>query len=117
MYSLISHRGIYNEAIKKYIVDEESDIKDVPTDAPAGSECFVIGNSVTYMLNHKKQWIKVNVPSGSSGGSGGGGNSGSGDDSSGDSEKDEVIYEGGDLGGGDDNQEPDDENIYEGGDL
>ena len=71
MYSLISHRGIYNEAVRKYIVDEESDIKDVPTDAPAGSECFVIGNSVTYMLNHKKKWIKVNIPSGSSGGSGG----------------------------------------------
>ena len=68
MYSLISHRGIYNEAIKKYIVDFETDIAEVPTDAPAGSECFVIENSVTYMLNHHKQWIKVNLSSGGSDG-------------------------------------------------
>lgn len=67
MYSLISHRGIYNEAIKEYIVDIEADIAEVPTDAPAGSKCFVINNSVTYMLNHQKQWIKVNLSSGSSG--------------------------------------------------
>ena len=84
MYSLISHRGIYNEAIKKYIVDSESDIPMVPTDAPAGSECFVIDNSTTYMLNHKKQWIKVNLSSG------GGGNVPSEDE-------DEVIYEGGTI--------------------
>ena len=94
MYSLISHRGIYNEAVKKYIVDEEADIAIVPTDAPAGSECFVIENSVTYMLNHKKQWIKVNLSSGSSGGGAGSGGSGS---DSGDSSKDEIIYEGGEI--------------------
>ena len=92
MYSLISHRGIYNEAIRKYIVDEESDVALVPTDAPAGSECFVIANSVTYMLNHKKQWIKVNLSSGGSGGSGGG----TGDDP-GDTPTKDVIYEGGEL--------------------
>lgn len=69
MYSLISRRGIYNEAIKEYIVDVESDISEVPTDAPAGSKCFVIGNSATYMLNHQKRWIKVNLSSGGGGGS------------------------------------------------
>ena len=85
MYSLISHRGIYNEAIKEYIVDIEADIAEVPTDAPAGSKCFVINNSVTYMLNHQKHWIKVNLSSGSSGGSGNG--------DAPDSEK--FVYEGG----------------------
>jgi hypothetical protein len=64
MYSLISHRGIYNEAIRKYIVDSEADMPTVPTDAPAGSECFVIENSSVYMLNHKEQWIKVKLSSG-----------------------------------------------------
>ena len=81
MYTLISHRGIYNQAIRKYIVDSEIDISTLPTDAPVGSECFVIENSVTYMLNHQKQWIKVNLSSG--------GNSGGGDVG------DEVVYEGG----------------------
>ena len=86
MYSLVSNRGIYNIALKEYIVDFETDISEVPTDAPAGSKCFVIENSVTYMLNHQKQWIKVNLPSG-----GGGGNTPGGDTPS----DDEVIYEGG----------------------
>lgn len=85
MYSLVSNRGIYNIALKEYIVDFETDIPEVPTDAPAGSKCFVIDNSVTYMLNHQKQWIKVNLPSGG-GNSGGGGNT---------PDSEEVIYEGG----------------------
>ena len=85
MYSLISNRGIYNIALKEYIVDFETDIVEVPTDAPAGSKCFVIENSVTYMLNHQKKWVKVNLPS-SSGGSTPGGDTPSGE---------EVIYEGG----------------------
>ena len=89
MYSLISNRGIYNIALKEYIIDFETDISEVPTDAPAGSKCFVIENSVTYMLNHQKQWVKVNLSSG--GNSGGGGNTPGGDTPSGD----EVIYEGG----------------------
>jgi hypothetical protein len=87
MYSLISNRGIYNIALKEYIVDFETDIVEVPTDAPAGSKCFVIDNSVTYMLNHQKRWVKVNLPSNS----GGGGNIPGGDTPS----VDEVIYEGG----------------------
>lgn len=85
MYSLISNRGIYNIALKEYIVDFETDIVEVPTDAPAGSKCFVIENSVTYMLNHQKKWVKVNLPSG------GGGSTPGGDTPSGE----EVIYEGG----------------------
>ncbi len=85
MYSLISHRGIYNEAIRKYIVDFETDISEVPTDSPAGSECFVIENSVTYMLNHQKHWVKVNLSSGG----------GSGDPGVTPDVKDEVVYEGG----------------------
>ena len=84
MYSLISNRGIYNIALKQYIVDFETDIAEVPTDGPAGSKCFVIDNSVTYMLNHQKKWIKVNLPSGGGGG-------GDTPDSS------EVIYEGGTI--------------------
>lgn len=86
MYSLISHRGIYNEAIKEYVVDIETDIAQVPTDAPAGSKCFVIENSVTYMLNHSRQWIKVNLSSG-----GGSGGSGGGDAP----DSDKIVYEGG----------------------
>ena len=79
MYSLISRKGMYNKALQEYIVDFETDIAEVPTDAVAGSTCFVIENSTTYILNHKKQWIKVNLSSG---------NTPSGD---------EIIYEGGVL--------------------
>jgi hypothetical protein len=86
MYSLISNRGIYNIALKEYVVDFETDVSEVPTDAPAGSTCFVIDNSTTYMLNHRKQWVKVNLPSGGGSNNGGGGNTPSGE---------ELIYEGG----------------------
>lgn len=84
MYSLVSHRGVYNIALKEYIVDFETDMHEVPTDAPVGSKCFVIENSTTYMLNHRKQWIKVNLSSG--GNNGNGGNIPEGE---------EVVYEGG----------------------
>ena len=86
MYSLISNRGIYNIALKEYVVDFETDVSTVPTDAPAGSTCFVIDNSTTYMLNHQKKWVKVNLPSGGGNSGGGGGNPPSGE---------EVVYEGG----------------------
>ena len=118
MYSLISHRGIYNVALKEYVVDTEADIASVPTDAPAGSKCFVIENSVTYMLNHKKQWKKVNLSTGSSSGGGGG------------SSSDQDEYDGGEPSlddipnaGDDDNYdggEPslgDDDNGYDGGEV
>ena len=90
MYSLISHRGIYNEAIKKYIVDYEYNVGDVPTDAPAGSECFVIENSATYMLNHEKRGVKVYLSAGY--GSGSGGSVPDDDNSNPDKQ---VVYEGG----------------------
>lgn len=92
MYSLLTNRGIYNEAIKRYVVDEDDDIAKVPTDAPAGSECFVIGSSNTYMLNHKKQWIKVKLSSGGSSG-GGGGDNPTPDVPSGS----DIVYEGGEI--------------------
>ena len=37
MYSLISRKGMYNKALQEYIVDFETDIAEVPTDAVAGS--------------------------------------------------------------------------------
>ena len=88
MYSLISNRGIYNIALKEYIIDIEADIVEVPTDAPAGSKCFVIENSTTYILNHKKQWVKVNLTSGSGGGDNPGGDNPGGND---------IVYEGGTI--------------------
>lgn len=66
MYSLISHRGIYNEAIKKYIVDHKADMSQLPTDISPGSTCFVIEDSTNYMLNHQSQWVKINLAVGSS---------------------------------------------------
>lgn len=66
MYSLISRKGIYNEAVEEYIVDEYVDISDIPIDIPAGSKCFVISSSTTYMLNHQKQWVKITSNSGTS---------------------------------------------------
>lgn len=84
MYSISANRNKIAYDIKKFIVDFTSDIPDLPTDCAPGSQAFVIENSTKYMLNNNKNWVKVNVSSGS--GSSGGG--------SGDTTLD-VIYDGG----------------------
>lgn len=70
---------------KKFIVDLESDMSNLPTNVPPGSIAFVIEKSTYYMLNNQKRWVKVNLSTGT--GSGG----------SGDPTFDEVIYDGGIL--------------------
>ena len=55
--------------MKHFILDTVADISNVNTsDLAVGSTIFVIANSAHYMLNSSKQWISVNLGSGSGGG-------------------------------------------------
>jgi hypothetical protein len=46
--------------IKHYNLDEEADLKKLPTTKEAmGCTCFVISTSKYYMLNSKKKWIEI----------------------------------------------------------
>ena len=85
--------------IKKFIIDDESGLSELPKDAHVGSSCLVISTGDVYVLNSKQEWKKV------SGGSSGGGGSDDGGDQGGDDGGDQ----GGDTPGGDD----DDDDITE----
>lgn len=82
MFSLFSNSGKRAYFTHEYIVDTPSDIAQLPTDINPGSKAFVISNSTYYMMNHQRQWIKINI----------GNESSSGED---DSTVEEIRYDGG----------------------
>jgi hypothetical protein len=45
--------------IKEYVVDKESDVKDLPTNAKAGSTAICIETSSVYMINSSREWVKL----------------------------------------------------------
>lgn len=45
-----------NNDVKEFIVDDASDVDNLPTDAAPGSTCIVISTADVYMLNNQKQW-------------------------------------------------------------
>jgi hypothetical protein len=84
MFSILSNRGKVAYGQKEFVVDLASEISSLPTKCTPGSTAFVIETSQYYMLNNQRQWVKVNLASGS--GTGGGGDL---------PEDGEVIYNGG----------------------
>lgn len=81
-----------NVPFRTYQCDEKEDLKDIDvSSAPMGSRCYVINDSVWYILNSKKEW-KINK-----GGNliydGGTEENGSSNNSSVSNE--EIIYDGG----------------------
>lgn len=81
MFSIFSNSGEIKYGQKEFILDFESDIKDLPTNITPGSIAFIIENSKYFMLNHQKQWVSVKLNNGS--------------ESGGSSTVDKVIYNGG----------------------
>ena len=65
--------------VKQYTVDEEADLEKIvlSTTSP-GSIAFVLETSTKYVLNNKREWIKIKSSS-SGNGSGGGSSGGDGD--------------------------------------
>ena len=84
MFSILSNNG-RSATVQTYLLDMESDLQDIPLkNCGPGDKAFVIENSKWFMMNHSKQWVKVDLGSAGSGGS-----SGDGDGTQ------EVIYNGG----------------------
>lgn len=50
-------RPAYN--LMEYVVDTEDDIKSLPKEVAMGSSAFVINTGEVYMLNGKKEWVKI----------------------------------------------------------
>lgn len=66
MFSIYANGNKIAHGQKEFLVDELNDLLLIPTtNLTPGTTAFVIANSQTYMLNHNKQWIKVNLTGGS----------------------------------------------------
>ena len=67
MFSIYANGNKIAHGQKEVLVDELSDLLLISTtNLTPGTTAFVIANSQTYMLNHSKQWIKVNLTGSSS---------------------------------------------------
>jgi hypothetical protein len=61
-YGILKQNGQNAYNIKEFMVDEIAGIESIELRSVApGSTCFVIDTSEYYMLNTKKEWIKVNL--------------------------------------------------------
>ena len=78
-YSITGNSGHIAYGIKRFVVDTEAEIDNLPIYITSGSVAFVIETSKTFMLNNAKEWKEVEV-------GGGGGGSGAGN-----------IYDGGNI--------------------
>lgn len=69
MFGITHENNKAAAGLKRYVLDAEEDVKDLPTTGLAipGSTAFVIATSNTYMLNNQYTWVKVNLSSGSGG--------------------------------------------------
>ena len=45
--------------LKEYVVDTAEEIDLLPLDGVMGSTAFVISTGDVYMLNGKKEWVKI----------------------------------------------------------
>ena len=82
-YGILNQNGQNTYNLKELIVDtyNKEEMNKLAKTAAPGSTCFVIDTSEYYMLNTKKEWIKVRL-SGNKPGS---------------EEDTEIIYDGGNL--------------------
>ena len=59
MINLYSQNGDIQYKIMEYVVDTVEDIATLPTTGAMGSTAIVIATSEAYMLNSKKEWVKM----------------------------------------------------------
>ena len=62
MINVIKQNDNVSTYITEFVADTEDDIKDLPTspnEVYPGSTCIVVATANVYMLNNKKEWIKL----------------------------------------------------------
>lgn len=59
MIGIMKNSGHVTYGLKEYVVDSEDDVKLLPLDGVMGSSAFVIETGEVYMLNGKKEWVKI----------------------------------------------------------
>lgn len=59
MIGIMKNGGHTTYGLKEYVVDSTEDINSLPLDGVMGSTAFVIETGDVYMLNGKKEWVKI----------------------------------------------------------
>lgn len=58
MYKITSNDGDIAYGVKEFACDTPEDIQTLPA-CGMGSTCIVISTAEVYMLNSKKEWVKL----------------------------------------------------------
>lgn len=58
MYKIMANDGDTSYGIKEYVCDTPEDIQNLPL-SNMGSTCIVISTGEVYMINSKKEWVKL----------------------------------------------------------
>ena len=59
MIGIMKNSGHVTYGLKEFVVDCESDIDLLPLDCVMGSTAFIIETGEVYMINGKKEWVKI----------------------------------------------------------
>lgn len=59
MVGIMKNGGRVTYDLNEYVVDAESDIELLPRNVAMGSTAFVIETGNVYMMNSKKEWVKI----------------------------------------------------------
>lgn len=59
-----AYKGVMEDTNQEFVCDTESDISNLPTDAPQGSSAFVISDSSTWMINSSGVWTQITASPG-----------------------------------------------------
>jgi hypothetical protein len=58
MYKITSSDGDISYGVKEFVCDTPEDLKDLPS-CSMGSVAIVISTAEIFMLNSKKEWVKL----------------------------------------------------------
>ncbi len=59
MISVIKQNDNVSAYVTEFVADTEADIATLPTDVFPGSTCIVAETANVYILNSKREWIKL----------------------------------------------------------
>ena len=58
-YALYANDDNIAYGVKKFVVDKEEDIKELPISITPGSSALILSSSTFYVLSNMHQWIKI----------------------------------------------------------
>mgnify|MGYP001625504080 CR=1 FL=1 len=59
MYNIIKQNDNISAYVTEFVADSADDIQDLPQNVYPGSTCTVTETSDVYMLNNKREWVKL----------------------------------------------------------